>query len=165
MSLPSKKRQLKWPKIYIMCFGSLLKTRCWKRSFYKVFNHANEPPKQLFLFNTATIQITSVFNLKFISYQTIRDILNHPKQNNQYQIITSKLLLMIVILKTTGASSLFPVTQLISFIGLRDYRPSNSLNSICTIQSLWSQNIFPTAPRRMMDGMFLQKILKHINKL
>ena len=39
-------------------------------------NHANESPEQLFLLNTATIQITSVFHIKFISYQTIRDILN-----------------------------------------------------------------------------------------
>ena len=61
-------------------------------------NHANEPPEQLFLLNTATIQITSVFYIKFIhskqshmifykatlNNHIIRDILNHLKQNNPY---------------------------------------------------------------------------------
>ena len=78
-------------------------------------NHGNEPSKQLLLFITGTIQITTVFHIKFISYQTmrmifykaigllhnhiIRNIFNHPKQNNTYLIIRSKIIFLIVILQ------------------------------------------------------------------
>ena len=69
-----------------------------ERTLLTYSNHANEPPEQIFLFSTATIQITTVFYISLfhnkqsnmIFYKAIlhnhitRNIFIQPEQNNPY---------------------------------------------------------------------------------
>ena len=89
------------------------------------------PYKVYFILNNPTYFIKQYYII------ILSETFNHPEQNNSYLIIPKKLILMIVILRITGASSLYPIYQFISFIqnisfGFRNYRPtcepSHSLN-------------------------------------
>ena len=112
-------------------------------------NHANEPPEQLLWLSKATIKIRYVFHIKHYYIIILSDI---------YLITPSKIMHI-------QSSQQINIYDRLSINHRCFIAVSDTLNLFhCTIQSLWSQNICPTASRLMMDGMCLQQILQGKHK-